>query len=154
VSAAQRLAALDDLAARDLIALTADTLAALVRAMNEETTLLRAGRHRDAAPWSAEKARLAQDYVGYARAVQRQLDRLRIEAPDLVARLRDGHERLATQMAENLKVIATARSVTEDLLTDIARQVARGERPRTYGTGGEFSQSRAVSGGIAIDRAL
>lgn len=154
MSAAQRIAALDDLPARDLIAVTEDTLTSLVRVMNEETTLLRAGRHRDAAPFAAEKTRLAQDYVAYARAVQRQVERLKLEAPDHVALLRNGHERLATQMAENLKVIATSRLVTEDLLTDVAQQVARAQRPRTYGAGGEINQPARVSGGIAVNRAL
>lgn len=154
MSAAQRIAALDDLPARDLIAMTGATLSALVRAMNDETTLLRAGRHREAAPYAAEKTRLAQDYVGFARAVQRQLERLKAEAPDDVFLLRNGHERLATQMADNLKVIATSRLVTEDLLTDVAQQVARAERPKTYGAGGKISQSAKISGGIAVNRAL
>ena len=47
----------------------------------------------------------------------------------MVERLRSGHERLATQMAENLKVIATARAVTEDLLTDVATAIGA-ERAR------------------------
>ena len=154
MSAAERLAALDDLPARDLIAFTEGTLSALVDVMNRETTLLRSGRHRDAAALGADKTRLAQDYVSYSRAVQRQLERLKLEAPDGVATLRHGHERLATQMAENLKVIATAREVTEDILTDVATQLARASKPRTYGAAGQLNQPQAASGGIAVNRAL
>ena len=154
MSAADRLAALDDLPARDLIAFTQGTLQALVQVMNQETTLLRAVRHREAMELSAEKARLAQDYVIYSRAVQRQLERLKVEAPNDIGQLKLGHERLATQMAENLKVIATARTVTEDLLNDVARQVARAERPKTYGAGGELTQPQKPTGGIAVNRAL
>jgi hypothetical protein len=154
MSAAQRIAALDDLPARDLIAFTEGTLRALVTIMNEETTLLRGGRHREAGALGAEKTRLAQEYVSYSRAVQRQLERLKQEAPDDVGMLRMGHEQLATQMAENLKVIATAREVTEDILTDVATQVARAVKPRTYGAAGQLNQPKAASGGIAINRAL
>lgn len=154
MSAALRIAAIDDLPARDLLAFTDGTLRALVDVMNQETTLLRAGRHRDAGPLGAEKARLAQDYVSYSRAVQRQIERLKLEAPNDVALLRMGHERLATQMAENLKVIATAREVTEDLLTDVANQVARAAKPKTYGASGALNQPKAPSEGIAINRAL
>ena len=154
MTAAQRIAALDDLPAHDLIAFTEGTLRALVDVMNQETTLLRAGRHREAGTLGAEKTRLAQDYVGYSRAVQRQLERLKAEAPDDVGMLRLGHERLATQMAENLKVIATARAVTEDLLTDVAQQVARSVQPKTYGAGGQMNQTTGSKGGIAINRAL
>jgi hypothetical protein len=154
MTAAQRLAALDDLPARDLIAFTEGTLRALVDIMNQETTLLRTGRHREAGTLSADKTRLAQDYVSYSRAVQRQLERLKQEAPDDIGMLRLGHERLATQMAENLKVVATARAVTEDILTDVATQVARSAKPKTYGAGGQVNQTQASSGGIAVNRAL
>ena len=154
MSAAQRLAALDDLPARDLIAFTEGTPRALVEIMNQETTLLRAGRHREAGVLGADKTRLAQDYVSYSRAVQRQIDRLKAEAPDDVGMLRLGHERLATQMAENLKVIATARTVTEDLLTDVAQQVARAAKPKTYGAVGRLNEPKVSSGGLTLNRAL
>jgi hypothetical protein len=154
MSAAERLAALDDLPASDLIGITEQTLATLVRIMNEETTLLRGGRHREAGKLTAEKTRLAQDYVSYSRAVQRQLERLKSEAPADIARLGSGHESLATQLAENLKVIATAHAVTEDLLTDVAHQVAKANRPKVYGATGTIAPPAAPTGGIAVNRAL
>jgi hypothetical protein len=156
VTAAQRLAALDDLPAIDLIAYAEGTLSALVSIMNSETTLLRAGRFREAAALSADKTRLAQEYVTYSRAVQRQAERLKAEAPGDIDRLRIGHEQLATQMAENLKVIATARAVTEDVLTDVATAVGRSAQTRTYGATGEIPRAApaAAGKGIAINRAL
>lgn len=154
MSAAERLAALDDLPARDLIAFTDGTLRALVEIMNKETMLLRAARHGEAMELSPEKTRLAQDYVTYSRAVQRQLARLKVEAPHDVALLKRGHDRLATQMAENLKVIATVRAVTEDLLGDVAMRVAAASHPKTYGAGGEVTAPGKVGGGLAVNRAL
>ena len=47
MSAAERLAALDDLPARDLLAFTEGTLRALVEIMNKETMLLRASTQSD-----------------------------------------------------------------------------------------------------------
>jgi hypothetical protein len=154
MTAAQRIAALDDLPARDLIAFTEGTLRALVEVMNRETTLLRAGRHREAGAITADKTRLAQEYVSYSRAVQRQLERLKFEAPNDIVLLKHGHEQLATQVAENLKVIATARTVTEELLNDVAQQVSRATHPKTYGAGGELNKATASTGGIAINRAM
>lgn len=156
MTAAQRIAALDDLPAIDLIAFAEGTLSALVAIMNNETTLLRAGHFRDAAALSAEKTRLAQDNVTYSRAVQRQAERLKAQAPAAVEKLRIGHEQLATQMAENIKVIATARAVTEDVLTDVAAAVGRASQARTYGASGELPRvnAAAASKGIAINRAL
>jgi hypothetical protein len=68
--------------------------------------------------------------------------------------LKHGHEQLATQIAENLKAIAVARAVTEDLLTDVAQQLARAARPKTYGAAGELNAPTGITGGLALNRAL
>lgn len=155
MSAAQRLAALDRMPADMLCHKTAATLEALCRAMNEETTLLRTGRFKEATPHTAEKTRLAQEYVGYVRAVQRQSQRLLKESPEAVQMLRAGHEQLVTQMAENLRVIATARNVTEDLLTDVAATVGQQQTTKTYGASGQMrTDSAPTARGLAINRAL
>ncbi|HVY51960.1 MAG TPA: hypothetical protein VHA07_10435, partial [Devosia sp.] len=103
---------------------------------------------------TADKTRLAQDYVTYSRAVQRQLDRLRRDAPAELEQLGRGHEQLATQMAENLKVIATVKAVAEDLLTDVAERVARNAGPKVYGARGEVAAPRPAGHGIAVNRSL
>ena len=155
MNAAERLAALDSLPAADLCALAMDTLESLVVVLNQETILLRAGRAKDASGLSAEKTRLAQDYMGFARSVQRQASRLKVEAPALIDDLLARHEKLAMQMAENLRVIATARSITEDLLTDVAQAISAKARPKTYGANGAMAgQPPAVASGVSINRAL
>lgn len=155
MTAAARLAALDSLPAEELCNLAELALASLVNVMNEETTLLRAGHMRQAGTLTPEKTRLAQDYVGFARSVQRQSARLKQQAPDAIERLRLGHERLATQMAENLRVLATARMVTEDILTDVAKVVGQQNQAKTYGRAGTITVDPGSSArGIAINRAL
>lgn len=154
-AAAERLAELDNMPGRELIARVESTLNALVAIMNEETTLLRAGRMKDASLLTGDKTRLAQDYVGLSRSVQRQLFRLRDEAPADLKRLQTGHEKLATQMAENLRVIATAKDVTEAVLTDVAESMGAQNRTRTYGASGSMqSTPGAHARGIAVNRAL
>lgn len=154
-TAAERLAALDSLPALELCIRAAETLDQLVSVMNEETTLLRSGKAREATALSAKKTALAQDYMGLARSVQRQSARLQAEAPQAVDLLRKRHERLATQMAENLKVIATARDVTEDLLNDVATAVTARNQPNTYGAGGKMTAPRPNAvGAVAINRSL
>lgn len=155
MTAAQRLAAIDELPAFELCGRAMATLETLVAIINEETTLLRAGRVKEASLLGADKTALAQDYVGLVRSVQRQGPRLRQEAPAELDRLRAGHERLATQLAENLKVLATAREVTEEVLTDVAEMVGQQGRAKTYGaTGRVASGPGASANGIAINRAL
>ncbi|MBU1304368.1 MAG: flagellar protein FlgN [Alphaproteobacteria bacterium] len=155
MTAAARLAALDSLPANELCQMAEATLASLVDVMNQETTLLRAGHLRQASTLTPDKARLAQDYVSLARSVQRQGTRLAQQAPQAVERLKRGHERLATQMAENLRVLATARNVTEDLLTDVAKIVGQQNRTQAYGRSGTIASDPANSArGIAVNRAL
>ena len=155
MTAAARLAALDSLPADDLCQMAEIALAALVDVMNQETVLLRTGHLRQASLLTPDKTRLAQDYVGFARAVQRQSERLQAEAPQAVERLRAGHESLATQMAENLRVLATARTVTEDLLTDVAQIVGQQNKAKTYGRAGSVAVDPASAArGIAVNRSL
>ena len=155
MTAAARLAALDSLPASQLCDRTEAALAALVDVMNQETVLLRAGHLRQAGQLTPEKTRLAQDYVTLARAIQRQSERLTAEAPAALEHLRGGHERLATQMAENLRVLATARNVTEDILTDVAQIVGQQNKARAYGRAGTIAADPASSArGIAVNRAL
>jgi flagellar biosynthesis/type III secretory pathway chaperone len=155
MTAAARLAALDTLPAADLCGQAEAALASLVDVMNQETTLLRAGHLRQAGQLTPDKTRLAQDYVTFARAIQRQLPRLSAEAPACMDRLRSGHEKLATQMAENLRVLATAKTVTEDVLTDVARMVGQQNRAKAYGSAGAVTSDPSSSArGIAINRAL
>jgi hypothetical protein len=93
--------------------------------------------------------------VEFARSIQRETPRLRAEAPEALDRLRLGHEQLATQMAENLRVLATARSVTEDLLSDVANVVGQQNRAQTYGRSGTVTSDPShAARGIAINRAL
>jgi flagellar biosynthesis/type III secretory pathway chaperone len=155
-TAAERLALVDAIPAVELCQRALDTLNSLVAIMNEETTLLRAGRAREASVLSAQKTSLAQEYTGLVRSIQRQTTRLLKEAPDEVRQLRAGHERLATQMAENLKVLATARTVAEDILTDVANAVGERNRTRTYGATGEIAEATPAGAakGIAVNRRL
>ncbi len=154
-TAADRLAQLDQLPADELCARANATLTALVDVMNQETVLLRTGHTREASELSADKGQLAQDYVVLARAVQRQSPRLNNEAPELLTQLRAHHESFATQMAENLRVLATAKSLTETLLTDVAKTVGQTDKPRTYGANGALPTSQPMAAsGLSVNRAL
>ena len=89
------------------------------------------------------------------RGVVVEESRLRAEAPAMVEAMKVRHEQFATQMAENLRVIATARAVTEELLTDVANAMSAKERPKTYGASGTMSsQPAAPATGVSINRAL
>ncbi len=155
MSAVQRIAQLDQLEANDLCNRTSIALDALLDVMNQETVLLRAGRLKEASVLTPKKSQMSQDYVTLARAVKRETARLKSQAPVAVQNLKNRHESLATQMAENLRVLATARNVTQDLLSDVAKSVGNTQKPKTYNNGGIIpKQTNEVIKGLAIDRAL
>lgn len=155
MTANERLEALETLDADTLCSRAETALTALVEVMNRETTFLRAGHVREATELTNEKTQLAQDYVTLARAIQRVAPRLKSQSPDRVDTLRRGHEALATQMAENLRVLATARTVTEHLLSDVARAAGNTEKPKTYGAAGQAPRPASdAMRGISINRAL
>lgn len=140
----------------DMLCASAETaLSALVEIMNRETTYLRAGDYKAAAALSSEKAQIAQDYVVLARAVQDQAPRLKAEAPQALAGLQAGHERLATQMAENMRVLATARHVTHALLNDVAKAAGAQTQTSGYAANGTAGNANTLQGkGLAVNRAL
>lgn len=154
-TAAQRISNLNQTDPAELVARTTDALNQLVDILNRETTLLRAGHFRQAGELAAQKTQTAQDYVQLARTVQREAVRLKAQVPELLSQLRQRHESLATQMAENLRVLATAKSVTEDILSDVARSVGGAGQPETYGTSGKLGKEAGPSpAGFALNRAL
>jgi hypothetical protein len=59
-------------------------------------------------------------------------------------------------MAENLRVIATARTVTEGLLQDVSKAVGQAQRTQVYGGAGvlEAPPAAAAASGLAVNRAL
>ena len=155
MSAAQRLSQIDQLDARVLCVKTSNALDALLDVMNQETMLLRAGKLKDAGLLTPKKSQLSQDYVTLARSVKREAERLKIEAPNEIKQLKNRHESLATQMAENLRVLATARNVTQDLLNDVAKSVGNATKPQTYNIAGKLANETANSmKGISLNKAL
>lgn len=134
---------------------TKAALESLANIMNQETMLLRTGHYQEAADLSEQKAQIAQEYVGLARVVQHQNVRLHEQAPADLQTLQAEHEKLATQMAENLRVLATAKTVSQSVLGDVAKAVNKSERPNTYAQNGQItSHTRAEASGIAVNTSL
>lgn len=129
-----------------------ETLTRLVDVMNNETTLLRAGRLLEASKLAAPKAELAQKYVGLARAIQHNVQTLKETAPHLLLALQKHQTALATQMAENLRVLATAKTLSEEIVGDVAAQLGQAQRPKTYGGNGSAAAKAQSLQGVSINK--
>lgn len=128
------------------------TLTKLVDVMNNETTLLRAGRLLEASELAAPKAELAQKYVGLARAIQHNAKMLKETAPHLLVALQKHQSALATQMAENMRVLATAKSLSEEIVGDVAAQLGQIQKPKTYGVTGSNGPKAQSLQGVSINK--
>ena len=139
-----------------LINATRNALGRLAEIMNEETTLLRNGQYEQAAGLSARKATIGQEYVQLARKVQKDARSLRETAPRHIRQLQNEHEKLATQIAQNLKVLATARTVAQSILSDVAESISRTGQPDTYAPDGHVTPPTrdGQASGISFNRSL
>lgn len=132
-----------------------ETLEELMATLDEEATLIRGAKLREAATLGPRKAILAEDY-------RRALDTLRDSAavlgqnaPDEVDDLKKRHKQFERILQSNLAVLATARTVSEALVKSVAEAVGtRGAKPSTYGANARRPEDAPRSGAIAVDVAL
>ena len=124
----------------------------VIKLIEEETALIRAGRLFAAGELEARKTQAAQRYLSVterARAIGPALEQA---APVAVDRLRRRHDSFKPLLQFNLAVLATAKAVSENLVRAVADGVALASRPRHYGAAGTIAPRRAAA--IAVDRSL
>jgi hypothetical protein len=109
---------------------------ALVATVEQETTLVRAGKLKDAVGLEAAKSELARLYVADTAQVKANLPVLSKQIPDLLAALRQQHDTFNALLQINLTVLATAHAVSEGLIRGAHSEVARKNAPQTYGNSG------------------
>jgi hypothetical protein len=112
-------------------------LAALAPLIGEETQLLRDGRVKAALELTEAKNAAALAY-------QRALEDLKANAiaigrhtPPSLPELKQQHEAFAEELALNMAVLGTAKTVSESLIRELASDVAQAQRPQGYGAYGQ-----------------
>ncbi len=134
----------------------AETVDALIAILNEETGLIRAARLTAAADIGPRKSVVAERYMrahGVLKTAGGELGRL---VPDEVGHLRERHQELETAISLNLAVLATARTVSETLIRDVADLVSarQGGRAETYGADARQNAGKPASRPISYNVAL
>jgi hypothetical protein len=123
--------------AESLVQAALRMLAALAPVIAEETQLLRDGRVKAALELTEIKNTAALAY-------QRALEDLKANAiaigrytPPSLPDLRAQHEAFAQDMALNMAVLGTAKTVSESLMRELAADVAQSHSPQGYGAYGQ-----------------
>ena len=128
---------------------------ALVATVEQETTLVRSGKLREAVTLEARKSELTRLYAADTAQVKANLPALSKQVPDLLAALRQHHDTFNALLRINLTVLATAHAVSEGLIRGAHGEVARKNAPQTYGKSGRpTAPSKSIATPVSISRTL
>jgi hypothetical protein len=128
---------------------------ALLATVEQETTLVRAGKLKDALALEAAKAELARTYMSDTAQVKANLPVLKKQVPDLLAALRKQHDTFNALLQINMTVLATAHAVSEGLIRGAHAEVARKNAPQTYGNSGRaVAPSKSAAVPVSVSRSL
>ena len=141
--------------AENLIRHLLTAMDALVATVEQETSLVRAGKLKDALALEATKADLARTYVSDTAQVKANLPVLKKQVPDLLASLRKQHDTFNALLQINLTVLATAHAVSEGLIRGAHAEVARKNAPQTYGQSGRpLAPPKTAAVPVSVSRSL
>ena len=138
----------------ELIRHFSDTMNSLLRILEKETEIVRAGRMGEASALEPAKAELARAYLADAERVKRNGGFLRSHLPESLQVLSRQHDNFYAILRINLTVLATAQAVAEGIIRGVAEQMTRKSAPRTYGQTGRQAPSAAGASPVVVSRKL
>jgi hypothetical protein len=122
--------------AEALLSRIGDSMVALVKIFEEETSLMKAGRLVEASALTEEKTALASQYLREIELLKANAPYIGRVAPSLVDELRKAHAAFRDILSLNLRVVATAQSVAESVMRGAANEAARRVAPKGYSADG------------------
>lgn len=128
-------------------------LSALSHVVGEETALVKKSKLSEALQHEGRKGELAGAYMLGLEAVKANALALARFAPDDIARLKEAHGQFLELIGTNQAVLATARSVSENIMRDLAREANPPRQAAGYGPGSAAPQ-RAPASPLVLSRKL
>ncbi len=122
--------------AQALVTSALEALNHLEPLIEEETRLFKTGKVREALGMAMDKNGAAQIYTRCLESLKTNAIAIGRFQPEELDHLRDRHEAFSSKMALNMAVVATARTVSEGLLRELADAVGMNASPKTYFRGG------------------
>lgn len=139
----------------DALANLSAVMDAIVHIVEQETSLVRAGKLAEASRLEVAKTDLANRYyVGTARLKEIR-PQLASEAPEGLADLQRKHNDFHAALQMNLTVLATAHAVSEGIVRGVWEELVRKASPSTYSAAGlPNGPSSSASQPLAVSRVL
>lgn len=133
----------------------ASAMDAIIAVLEQETTLVRAGRLTEAAKLEAQKVDLSQRYYACVGRIKTPLPQLKTSASGALEHLQRKHDEFRALLQMNLTVLATAHAVSEGIMRGVSDELARKTAPSTYGaTGRANAPGPSAAQPLAISRVL
>ncbi|MFN3351802.1 hypothetical protein [Pseudorhodoplanes sp.] len=140
---------------RALMADLATTMDDIVRVIEQETELVRAGRLSEAGRLEAVKTDLANRYYAGAGLLKTLPSALTPAQAQALGDLKRKHEEFRALLQINLTVLATAHAVSEGIMRGVSDELARKASPSTYGASGRTNAPAASAAQpLAVSRVL
>ena len=118
--------------ARKLADSLSEIMAALLKVVEAETELVRAGKIAGAMDLDAQKADLSRRYVTGMSLFKASHPFMKANTPDLLAILQQKHDAFRPVLQANLTVLATAHAVSEGIVRGVNAELAKRSVPSTY----------------------
>ncbi|OKL45305.1 hypothetical protein [Pseudovibrio exalbescens] len=126
----------------------------LVEVIDEETRLLKQGLVADLPTLTPRKTEAIEHYMSGIRAVSANAIALGNLAPEAIQEMRERHSRLKPLLQQNLTVVATARSVSDQIVDTVAKAVGSQLQPKTYGANATTNRASKTAKGLSVNQSL
>jgi phage shock protein A len=113
------------------------TMDELLKLIEQETALVRAGKIREAMQLDTAKTDLSRRYVSAIAGLRANQRYMSQAAPDLLTALHRHHDTFRAMLQVNLTVLATAHAVSEGIVRGVNGEMQRKAVPSTYTAAGQ-----------------
>lgn len=142
-------------AAQKLASHLLDVMNALIKTVEQETELVRAGRIAEAMTLDIHKSDLSRRYVTAISHLRANQPFMAHNTPDLLKALHRQHDTFRAMLQINLTVLATAHAVSEGIVRGVQGEIQRRLAPQTYTARGQNAVPGAAHASpLAVSRRL
>jgi phage shock protein A len=113
------------------------TMDELLKLIEQETALVRAGKIREAMQLDTAKTDLSRRYVSAIAGLRANQRYMSQATPDLLTALHRHHDTFRAMLQVNLTVLATAHAVSEGIVRGVNGEMQRKAVPSTYTAAGQ-----------------
>lgn len=115
-----------------------------------ETDMMKAGRVRDALALDREKNEKSGQYLRFMQTLKANAVALARFAPADIEKLKKAHAGLTSLLTLNQQVIATVKSVSENLVRGVQEETASARSLSTYGPGAHVARHTPAHSPLAL----